>query len=107
MIGFVAGVLVVLGNKLLEKLKIDDAVGAWPVHGLCGIWGGLAAGIFGGHPIVAQIVGTFAISAWAFVTMFTLFFIMKKAGILRVSREEELAGLDMIEPGEMDDSDVK
>lgn len=106
-IGIVAGVLVVLGNKLLEKLKIDDAVGAWPVHGLCGIWGGLAAGIFGGHLIVAQIVGSFAIAAWAFVTMFALFYVLKQAGILRVSRKEELEGLDMIEHGEMDDSDVK
>jgi ammonium transporter, Amt family len=104
-IGLVAGILVVLGNRLLEKLKIDDAVGAWPVHGLCGIWGGLATGIFGGYPMAAQIVGSIAIPVWAFVTMFILFFIMKKTGILRVSREEEIAGLDIYEHGEVEDGD--
>lgn len=98
-IGAVAGVLVVLGCALLEKLKIDDPVGAWPVHGLCGIWGGIATGIFGGHPIVAQIVGSIAIPVWAFVTMFMLFSIMKGAGILRVSEEDEKQGLDITEHG--------
>jgi Amt family ammonium transporter len=104
-IGLVAGILVVLGNKLLCRLKIDDAVGAWPVHGLCGVWGGLATGIFGGYPMGVQILGSFVIPLWAFATMYTLFFIMKKAGFLRVSQEEEIKGLDLVEHAEMETSD--
>jgi len=98
-IGIVAGVLVVLGTILLEKLHIDDTVGAWPVHGLCGIWGGLATGIFGGHPMIAQIVGSLVIPAWAFITMLGLFYALKAAGILRVSMTEEIEGLDLTEHG--------
>ena len=96
-IGLVAGILVVGGILLLDKLKIDDPVGAWPVHGLCGIWGGIATGIFGGHPIVAQIIGSVAIPIWAFVTMYILFSILKALKMLRVSEEEELLGLDISE----------
>ena len=96
-IGLVAGILVVGGILLLDKLKIDDPVGAWPVHGLCGIWGGIATGIFGGHPIVAQIIGSVAIPIWAFVTMYILFSILKALNMLRVSEEEELLGLDISE----------
>ena len=88
-----------IGMDLLVSLKIDDTVGAWPVHGLCGIWGGLATGIFGGHPMGAQIVGSIAIPLWAFVTSFVLFSILKAIGILRVSPEEEQAGLDISEHG--------
>lgn len=99
-IGGIAGVLVVFGNQFLEKLKIDDAVGAWPVHGLCGLWGGIATGIFGGHALGVQILGSVAISAWAFGTMFVFFSVLKSLGILRVSSHEELAGLDVIEHGE-------
>lgn len=99
-IGAVAGVLVVLGVKLLDVLKIDDPVGAWPVHGLCGVWGGLATWIFGGHPMVAQIVGSVVIPIWAFVTMFILFSILKAVGLLRVTPEEEVRGLDIGEHGE-------
>lgn len=60
-IGLVAGILVVVGAKFLDLCKIDDPVGAWPVHGLCGIWGGLATGIFGGHPLFAQLVGSIVV----------------------------------------------
>ena len=101
-IGVVAGVLVVVGMMLLEKLRIDDPVGAWPVHGLCGIWGGLATAIFGsaaGHTLGAQIIGSIAIPVWAFVTCYILFMAIKAAGILRVSEEEELEGLDITEHG--------
>jgi Amt family ammonium transporter len=101
-IGLVAGVLVMLGAKLLEKWQIDDVVGAWPVHGLCGIWGGIATGIFGGHPLGAQIIGSIAIPAWAFLTMFGLFSGLKVAGVLRVSHGEELVGLDLAEHGEVE-----
>ena len=101
-IGLIAGVLVVYGNILLHKLKIDDAVGAWPVHGLCGIWGGIATGIFGTHALGVQILGSIVIPVWAFVTMYLLFTVLKKSGNLRVTREEELAGLDMVEHGEIE-----
>jgi len=99
-IGLIAGILVVLGIKLLDALKIDDPVGAFPVHGINGVWGGLATWIFGGHPMVAQIVGSLVIPLWAFVTCFILFKILKAAGILRVSAEDELRGLDISEHGE-------
>jgi Amt family ammonium transporter len=101
-IGLIAGVLVVYGNILLQKLKIDDAVGAWPVHGLCGVWGGIATGIFGAHDLGVQILGSLVIPIWAFVTMYILFTILKQTGALRVSREEEIAGLDMFEHGEIE-----
>ncbi|ANT65065.1 MULTISPECIES: ammonium transporter [Prosthecochloris] len=96
-IGAVAGILVVLGVKMLDAMKIDDPVGAWPVHGLNGIWGGLATGIFGGHPLMAQIIGSIAIPLWGFATMFILFLILKAAGILRVSKDDEMKGLDISE----------
>lgn len=99
-IGAVAGVLVVLGVIMLDKLKIDDPVGAWPVHGLCGIWGGIATGIFGeGKDLVVQLKGTLCYCVWAFVTMFILFMILKAVGLLRVSEEEEIRGLDLSEHG--------
>lgn len=112
LIGAIAGVLVVLGVKLLDKLKIDDPVGAFPVHGICGVWGGIATAIFGSYDgcssqtigeygnWVAQLAGSIIIPIWAFVTMFILFFVLKKVGMLRVSKEEELRGLDISEHGE-------
>ncbi|WP_372847026.1 ammonium transporter, partial [Pontiella sp.] len=84
LIGAVAGVLVCLGVKLLDKLKIDDTVGAFPVHGLCGVWGGIAVALFGSYDgcssqaigeygnWVAQLTGSIVIPIWAFVTMFIL-----------------------------------
>jgi Amt family ammonium transporter len=87
---------------LLDKISIDDPVGAWPVHGLCGIWGGLATGIFGtaeGVSFVTQLIGTAVICAWAFFTMLILFAILRAMGILRVSAEEETRGLDISEHG--------
>lgn len=99
-IGAIAGVLVIGGIVLLDKLRIDDPVGAWPVHGLCGVWGGLATGIFGeGQSLGPQILGTVAICAWAFITMFIVFAILNAIGLLRVSPEEEERGLDLSEHG--------
>ena len=99
-IGAIGGACVVLGIVLLDKLKIDDPVGAFPVHGLAGVWGGLATGIFGtSATFVPQLVGTVAICAWAFVTMGIVFFVLKAVGLLRVSPEEEQAGLDISEHG--------
>ena len=107
-IGLVAGLLVVIGIMSLDKLRIDDPVGAWPVHGLCGIWGGLATGFFGlipeklsgrGEFVWVQVYSTAIICVWAFVTMLILFAILKAMGILRVSAEEETRGLDISEHG--------
>ncbi|MFT5193327.1 MAG: Amt family ammonium transporter [Cellvibrionaceae bacterium] len=99
-IGLIAGMLVVGAMVLLEKLQIDDPVGAWPVHGVCGIWGGLAVAIFG-HPGTAgfgvQLLGSAVYAAFAFATMFVVFYALNAAGILRVSKEEELEGLDISE----------
>lgn len=98
-IGAVAGALVVLSIIALDKLRIDDPVGAFPVHGVCGIWGGVATGIFGDYDFVTQVIGSIAIPVWAFVTMFILFTILKAIGMLRVSPEEEERGLDISEHG--------
>ncbi len=98
-IGGVAGAIVIAAIILLEKLKIDDPVGAFPVHGACGAWALIACAVFGGKPWGAQITGTLAIAAWAFGTMFVLFGILKAVGFLRVTREEELTGLDISEHG--------
>lgn len=100
-IGPVAAALVIAGTVALDKLRIDDPVGAFPVHGLCGIWGCLAIGIL--HPEAAsfgiQLKGTLSIIAWSFITMMILFSILKAIGILRVTEEEEVKGLDISEHG--------
>lgn len=109
-IGAVSGLVVVMGIIGLDKLKIDDPVGAFPVHGLCGVWGGLATGIFGtsipeqaeGSQMayfMIQLKSTIVICVWAFVTMLIVFFILKTVGLLRVSEQEEIEGLDMTEHG--------
>jgi ammonium transporter, Amt family len=107
-IGGVSGVLVVLGVVALDRLRIDDPVGAFPVHGLCGVWGGLATGLLGTNVpeglsragyIGVQAFSTLVICAWAFCTMFALFAVLRAAGILRVGPEEERAGLDISEHG--------
>jgi Amt family ammonium transporter len=105
-VGAVAGVIIVGGVLLLDKLQIDDPVGAFPVHGLCGIWGCMAIGILpnthlesGATDFMTQLIGTVSICGWAFVTMAILFAILKAIGILRVSPEEEQTGLDISEHG--------
>lgn len=105
-IGPVAGALVVAGVVMLDKLHIDDPVGAFPVHGLCGVWGCLAIGILpngyleaGDTSFFTQLKATVVICGWSFVTMFVLFSIMKAIGILRVSEAEEQQGLDISEHG--------
>jgi len=109
-IGLVAGILVVAGVRLLDNLKIDDPVGAWSVHGLNGIWGVLAVGLFateggvltggGVHLIAIQALGAAAIVAWTVVTMVVVFGAIKATVGLRVSGDEELRGLDIGEHGQ-------
>ena len=105
-VGAVAGMLILGGVLLLDKLQIDDPVGAFPVHGLCGIWGCMAIGILpndyladGTTSFMTQLIGTAVICAWSFVTMFALFMVLKAVGILRVGPEEEQTGLDISEHG--------
>ncbi|MEJ2646914.1 MAG: hypothetical protein P8016_00740 [Sedimentisphaerales bacterium] len=114
-IGVIAGYLVVRGVELLDKLQIDDPVGAFPVHGMCGVWGTLSVGIFGkaslglassgfiygGNPkqLGAQLVGSMCTIAFVVVTMGIVFKLIDKTVGLRVSREEELRGLDIGEHG--------
>ncbi|MBW2011037.1 MAG: ammonium transporter [Deltaproteobacteria bacterium] len=103
-IGGVAGVLVVFSVLFFDKLKIDDPVGAISVHGVNGVWGTLAAGIFNMGGTSAKIIGIQLVGIGAcFVWTFTLAFIMFKAidilfG-LRVTPEEEIQGLDFVEHG--------
>ena len=100
-IGAVAGVLVVISILAFDRAKIDDPVGAVSVHGVCGIWGTIAVGIFsfGDHDVVTQTIGTLAIGAFAFVFAFIVFFILKIVMGVRVSVEEEMEGLDLSEHG--------
>ena len=111
-IGLVAGALVVLGVLMLDKFRIDDPVGAWPVHGLCGLWGCIACALFqyedaaGNYywgeetaTLPTQLIGCVVYAVWAFVTMAIVFYGLKAIGWLRVSEEEEAAGLDISEHG--------
>lgn len=103
LIGLISGVIVVFSVLALDRLKIDDPVGAISVHLVCGIWGTLAVGIFGalagGAQIVAQLKGIVAVGMFTFVFAFGLFFIIKKTLGLRVSADEEREGLDIGEHG--------
>jgi Amt family ammonium transporter len=102
-IGAIAGTIVVFSVLFLDKLKIDDPVGAISVHGVCGIWGTLAVGIFGalasGAQLMSQIKGSLAVGLFAFVFAFVVFYILKVTIGLRVSAEEEIEGLDIGEHG--------
>lgn len=110
LIGSVAGVLALLCALLVETvLKVDDPVGAFSVHGACGLWGTLAAGIpWFGNPyfpergwlqLGIQLLGMGAIFLWAFGSGLILFLLLRATVGLRVSIEEELAGLDISEHG--------
>jgi len=98
-IGGVGGVLVVFAIPMLDKLKIDDVVGAIPVHLVCGIWGTLAVGIFGSGNIVTQITGIVAIGLFVCITSAVVWFALKFTMGIRVNDEDEVAGLDRSELG--------
>lgn len=100
-VGAVAGVLVVLSVIGLDRLRLDDPVGAISVHLVGGVWGTLAVGIFApGKSFVTQLIGVGATGAFCLVTSGVLFFILNKTLGLRVSQEEELRGLDICEHGQ-------
>ncbi len=99
-IGLISGALVVGSVLLLDKLKIDDPVGAISVHLTCGIWGTLAVGIFGGGSFMGQLMGVLAAGAFSFPIALILFLALKFTIGLRVSEEEELKGLDLGEHGQ-------
>ncbi|MBW8016008.1 MAG: ammonium transporter [Planctomycetes bacterium] len=114
-IGAIGGVLVVFGVGILDKLKIDDPVGAFPVHGICGIWGTLAVGIFGQSSLDlkndgllyggglaqlgTQFIGIAAVVGFVVVSMGLVFKLIDLTIGLRVSEKEELQGLDISEHG--------
>ncbi|MGE3845005.1 MAG: ammonium transporter [Vicinamibacterales bacterium] len=120
-IGGVAGVIIVYGVALLDTLKLDDPVGAVPVHLMNGIWGTLAVGLFSSNALMdnaygvtdtygillgggsalflTQIIGIVAVGAWTFVLSGALFMAIKMTMGLRVSLEEEESGLDVAEHG--------
>ena len=115
--GAVGGVIVVLSIRAVEAAKIDDPVGAFSVHGVAGFWGLIATGLFatssspvddsieglfaggGAGLLIDQLIGGIAIAVFVMVASGILFGGLKAAGVLRVSAEEELAGLDLSEHG--------
>ncbi len=99
-IGGIGGVLVVVSVPLLDKLKIDDVVGAIPAHLVAGVWGTLAVGIFGSGSLGTQILGILAVGAFVAVTSAIVWLALKFSLGIRVSEEEEHAGLDTLELGQ-------
>ena len=103
-VGVVAGALFVGMFTLTQnKWKIDDVLGVWPLHGLCGAWGGVAAGIFGqqalgglgGVNLTAQLLGTLAGVAWALGCGLVVYGVLKRTVGLRLNQEEEFDGADL------------
>ena len=112
--GLIGGVIVVFSIEIIEKkLKIDDAIGAASVHGIVGFWGTIVIGLWGvdgdtglgllngggTDQIMAQLTGAIAYAVWAVVLSFVVFGFLKKTVGLRVTEEEEVAGLDISEHG--------
>ncbi len=103
-IGAFSGVLVLFGIWLLNKLKLDDAVGAFPVHTMCGIWGGIAVALFGqgkDADLLFQVLGSFAIPLWSFLVVLIFFYLFEKLFTkIRVDPDEQEDGLDIREHNE-------
>ncbi|MEE8432335.1 MAG: ammonium transporter, partial [Candidatus Desulfatibia sp.] len=102
-IGVIAGVIVVNSIIFFDKKRIDDPVGAISVHGVCGVWGTIAVGIFKTndmfslHNILIQLLGSVVAFAWAFSISYLIFKLIAMTIGLRVSEEEEFVGLDLSE----------
>ncbi|MDY0261615.1 ammonium transporter [Syntrophotalea acetylenica] len=103
-IGAIAGVLVLFSVLFFDRIKVDDPVGAVSVHGVCGAWGTLAAGLFDSagfslKTVAVQLTGIGACFLWAFGIGLIMFKLIDLVIGMRVSREEEMAGLDYTEHG--------
>jgi Amt family ammonium transporter len=103
-VGGAAGIIFVKGfSWCQEKLKIDDVLGVWPLHGLCGLWGGVAAGIFGleslggmgGVSPLAQLIGSLLLAAFAAFAGLFVYGLLRAVMGLRLSEEEEHRGADL------------
>ena len=105
--GIIGGVIVVTTTNLLDRIRIDDVVGAVPVHGFCGAWGTLAVGLFyqgdmfNVERILVQLIGVVAALVWGLLTSYGLFWCLNKAVKLRVSTKYEQRGLDISEHHEI------
>ena len=112
--GLLGGVIVVFAIEFIEKkLKIDDAIGASSVHGVVGVWGTIVIGLWGidadgpigilngagPDQLITQVIGALAYSIWAAFFAFIFFWLLKKYVGLRVTKEEEIEGLDIAEHG--------
>ena len=101
--GAAGAIFVVMFTLTQNRWKIDDVLGVWPLHGLCGAWGGIAAGIFGqtalggrgGVSVGAQLIGTALGVAWAFASGLLVYGTLRATLGLRLSQEEEFAGADL------------
>ena len=103
LIGTIAGVIIVAGVAFIDRIKLDDPVGAIAVHLICGVWGTLAVGIFGNmagiQQFFIQLAGVSIVGGFSVLSAFIILFILKKTIGLRVDTEEELKGLDLMEHG--------
>ena len=117
LIGLVGGMIVIIVEELLEHYKIDDAVGAIPVHLAAGIWGTLAVGLYGDLEILGtgltrieqigvQLLGIAACGVWTFGTMYVLLVVVNRFYPLRVPVEYEVLGLNISEHGELEDYEI-
>lgn len=99
-VGVVGGLIVVGAIILIDKMKIDDPVGAISVHGICGIWGLIAVAFTNPEgSLAAQLTGVVVIFGWVFCTSFVLWMVIKSVLGIRISEEEELEGADVTECG--------
>ncbi len=98
-VGGVGGALVVIAVPLIDKMKIDDVVGAISAHLVAGIWGTLCVGIFGSGSILTQLIGIVAIGVFVSITSAAVWFFLKSTIGLRVDEEDEITGLDKVECG--------
>jgi Amt family ammonium transporter len=105
--GLAAGAVLMLGTKVLESMRLDDVVGAVPVHGFCGAWGTLAAGLFfhddmfNADRVIVQMLGILAAFIWALPAALIMYFVIDKTVGLRVSSIDERRGLDFTEHYEL------
>lgn len=102
LIGLIAGFIVVVSVMFFDKIRIDDPVGAISVHLVCGIWGTLAVGLFSTNPehsFFVQFIGVVAYGIFTVICSFVIFMMIKAVMGVRVSKEEEITGLDLAEHG--------